>query len=420
MSRRPMVIAFGLFMALAVVAVIAILTGDEPAPQETAEPEQRPLSLPAEPTWSIDVEAWNGSGVEVRDRVAVFHGGDSLRVLDTDTGTTRWSVGQGAELLGGGGSRWATTFGRPTLLTHDGQLAVLTEDVRCAACKPEDLQVAPVGEYGLTLLSAEDGRVLWRTVTTPLGELGGIQAVVADDRTALVSLTAGSVANGWEAIRTVAYDLRDGSELWVVEGSWPLAIVDDVALLHTGDLPPSVDPGIGVLQEATVTAVATATGEQRWDLTDLLDRTELLLVAGDVALVRGADEGKKHPRGMLVTIDEGQLLDELGYGSFDGCGTDGRTLIACPSDGDLLTFQVADGRSGTVTTEVEAGRVDAVWEDRIFVSHGPASRSIDRAGSLLDENLPGDLVTRAGDVVLFRTEDEETGASILNGYRLRS
>jgi hypothetical protein len=414
-----MVMAFGLFMALVVAAVVAILTGDEPAPQETAEPE-RPLSLPAEPTWSTDLDNWDGTGVDARDGVALFHGGSGLRVLDTDTGTTRWSVDQGAELLGGGGSRWATTVGRSTLVTHDEQLAVLTEDVRCAACKPEDLQVAPVGEYGLTLLSAEDGRVLWRTVTIPLGALGGTQAVVADDRIALVAVAAGNVADGWDAIRTTAYDLRDGSELWGVVGSWPLAIVDDVALLHTGTLPPSVDPGIGVLQQATVTGVDTATGEQRWHLTDLYDRTELLLVAGDVALIRGADEGKKHPRGMLVTIDEGQLLDELGYGSFDGCGTDGRTLIACPSDGDLLTFQVADGRSGTVTTEVEVGRVDAVWEDRIFVSHGPASHSIDRAGSLLDENLPGDLVTRADDVVLFRTEDEETGASILNGYRLRS
>lgn len=418
MGRRPMVIAFGLFIALAVVATVAILTG-EPAPQDPAEPELRTLSLPAEPAWSTDVDTWNGTGVEVRDGVTAFNGGDGLRVLDVDTGTTRWSVDQGDELLGGGGSRWALTSGRPTLVTHDEQLAVLTQDFRCADCAPEELLIAPTGEHGLTLLSAEDGRVLWRTVTIPLGATGSLQAVVADDRTALVAFTVGSVANGWEAIRTTAYDLRDGSELWVVDGSWPLAIVEDVALLHTGAVPPSVDPGIGVLLEATVTAVATATGEQRWDLTDLFDRTELLLVAGDVALVRGADEGKKHSRGLLVTIDEGQLLDEFGYGSFDGCGTDGRTLIACPSEGDLLTFQVADGRSGTVTTEVEVGRVDAVWQDRIFVSYGATRHSVDRAGSLLDKNLPGELVTRAGDVVMFRTEDEETGASILDGYRLR-
>lgn len=419
MGRRPVFVAFGLFLVIAAVATMAILTGDDPAPEDAAESDPQPLSLPAEPTWSTDVDNWNGAGVEVRDGVAAFNGGGALGVLDVDTGTTRWSVDQGDELLGGGGSRLALTSGQPTLVTHGEQLAVLTQDLRCADCAPEDLLVAPTGEHGLTLLSAEDGRVLWRTVLVPSGTPGTVSAVVADDRTALVALAVGSVANGWKTVRTTAYDTRDGSELWVVDGSWPLAIVGDVALLHTGAVPPSVDPGIGVLQEATVTAVATATGERRWDLTDLFDRTELLLVAGDVALVRGAEEGKKHPRGLLVTIDEGHRLDEFGYGSFDGCGTDGRTLIACPSDGDLLTFQVADGRLGTVTTEVEVGRVDAVWQDRIFVSHGPASHSIDRAGSLLDENLPGLLVTRADDVLLFRTH-QQAGTTVLTGYRLRA
>jgi hypothetical protein len=418
MARRPILIAFGLFMVMAVVAVLAILTG-EPAAKDTDEPELRPLALPAEPTWS-DASPWDGSGSEVRDGSAVLHGGGGLRVLDTDTGRTRWSVEHGAELPGGGGSRWASTFGWPRLVTHEEQLAVLTEDLRCPGCKPEDLAVTPAGEHGLTLLSAEDGSVLWRTVTIPSGSPGVIHALIADDRIALVALAQGSVADGWETIRTVAYDLRDGSELWVVDGSWPLAIADDVVLLHTGAVPPSVDPGVGVLQEATVTAVATATGEQRWDLADLFDRTELLLVAGDVALVRAADEGKKHPRGLLVTIEDGQRLHELGYGSFDGCGTDGRTLIACPSDGDLLTFQVADGRSGTVATEVEVGRVDAVWQDRIFVSHGPARHSVSRAGTLLDKNLPGDLVARADDVLLFRNRDDDRGMASLDGYRLRS
>ena len=416
MGRRPVLIAFGLFLAMAVVAVVAILTEGT---TKDAEPP-RPLDPTVEPTWSTGVFAVNNLGVDVRDEMALVPGQkEGLGLRDAASGEPRWLIEPGGELPGGGGARWLETGDVPQLVTHDDGLAAVVMDQRCDPCPVGDPDHAPT-ELGVSLLSGEDGRVLWRTPLVPAERIAqdqaGISTFLADDRIVVVGVMA--EADVEVEVRTIAVDIDDGSVLWEVPDVSPLAIAGDVVLTVGHPFLMSEEIGTGGLAAGSVAAVDAATGEQLWDLRDQHDRSQLVLVAGDVALVRVVGEGKRHPRGLVITIDRAQVLEELGYGDLAGCATDQRQIV-CPRDGDLWMFQVTDGEVRTLSPEVEVTRVDALTEDRIYVTANRNRHSVDLEGRLVDENLPGRFVARGEDWVIFQTSDDpQPVEAFIDGYRL--
>lgn len=419
MGRKPIVIAFGLFLAVAVVATIAILTGKT---TDEAEPP-RPLDPAVEPTWSTGVDAFNNLAVDVRDGMALVRGREEgLGLRDAASGEPHWLVGPGDELPGGGGVRWLDGGHAPRLVTRDGGLAAVVADHRCDQCPPGDPNQART-ELGVSLLSGEDGRVLWRTPLVPAERIAQdqprISRFLADDRIVVVGVTADGDAAEVEE-RTIAVAVDDGSVLWEVPDAAPLAIAGDAVLTVGHPFTMSQEIGVGGLATGSVGAVDASTGEPRWNLRDQYDRSQLVLVAGDVALVRVAGEGKRHPRGLVITIDQAQVLDELGYGDLAGCATDQRQIV-CPRGDDLWAFQVADGDVRTISPEVDVDRVDAVTQDRVYVTGNRNRHSIDFEGRLVDDHLPGGFVARGEDWVIFQTAENGPDAvdSFVDSYRLR-
>lgn len=414
MTRRPIFIAFGLFLVVAVGATIALLTGDE------QNEEAQALDLPAEPAWSAPGGPGFGSSPVVRDGMVLVHELDAgLSLRDAATGEVRWTVEPEAELPGGDGRRWRGSTGAQ-FVTHDDRLAVLVSDYGCESCTPS----RPT-DLGIALLSGEDGSVVWRTTVLtaeqmPEDDQPYLDKVVAGDGLALVGLAADEGPGGSRG-RMIAHDFDSGAVLWELADVWPLAAVGDVVLTVSYPFSDSGQPGSGGLSTGRVAAVSAATGKPLWDLADQYDRSELVLTAGDVALVRAVEEDKRHPRGLVVTLDRGQVLEEFGYGDLSGCAADERTLIVCPRDGDLWTFQVADGKVRTIDAEVRVDRVNGIAPDRIYVVASGDNHSIDYDGALVDQGLPGDFLARGDDWVLFLNHDQVDLAPtpFVRGYRIR-
>ena len=419
MGRKPIFIALGLFLVVAVTATVAILTGDE-----TRDAEPRPLDPSVEPTWSTNVTAFNALAADARDGlVLVPEREKGLSLRDGGSGEPRWLIEPEADLPGADGVKWLDAADTPQLVSHDDGLAALVAVQRCDPCSDEDPQSAST-ELGVALLSGEDGHVLWRTPLVPGERMATDQARIstflADDRIAVVGVTSEAETAETE-VRTIAVAVDDGTVLWEVADVSPLAIAGDVVLTVGHPFTMSQTIGAGGLATGSVGAMAADTGEPLWNLRDQYDRSQLVLVAGDVALVRVVGEGKRHPRGLVITLDRAQVLDELGYGDLDGCATDQRQII-CPRDGDLWMFQVEDGAVRTVTPEIDVTGVEAVTADRIYVVGSRNHHSVDLGGRVVDEDLPGRFVARGDDWAIFQTSAADAADSLeafVDGYRLR-
>jgi hypothetical protein len=415
MGRKPIVIGLGLLLVVAVIATVAILTGEE-----TSDAEPRPLDPSVEPAWSTEVTAIDAPAVDVRDGLVLLPEEEGLSLRDGRSGEPRWRIESGADLPGASGVKWLDSADPPQLVSHDDDLAALVVDQRCDPCSNGDPQSAST-ELGVALLSGEDGHVLWRTTLVLPGRKAHDQAriseLLVDDRIAVVGVTSEAETAETE-VRTIAVAVDDGAVLWEVADVSPLAIAGDAVLTVGHPFTMSQTIGAGGIATGSVGALASDTGEPLWNLRDQYDRSQLVLVAGDVALVRVAGEGKRHPRGLVITADRAVVLEELGYGDLDGCATDQRQIV-CPRDGDLWMFQVENGAVRTVTPEIDVTGVDAVTTDRIYVVGSRNHHSVDLGGRVIDEDLPGQFIARGDDWAIFQTSDVDAPEAYVDGYRLR-
>ena len=493
------------FVVLAVPIVVVVLAGsviarsgeDDGARDEEAleqalpsgwqtveEPSGlRPLSLSQDPVWGTDT----GGSMDVvsaavfRDDVAVLLGGDDgnradrIAIVDAATGTPRWSIGGLDELSGGDGAVWWPASDSPlspNVVNQPGGWAVLVP-YYYSPCPSwcHYTQVDQTEEYGVAALSADDGHVLWKTTIVPAATMTDpppatptIRAMVTSDDLAVVVVEPGDIEYApdtqayVDALRVVAIDPLTGSTAWEATGVWPGAIVGDTVLAHAGGDPMRTGLGQDDQREGpALVALEASTGTTRWDLSERFPYSDLVLTAGDIALVAvpadDADEsiGAVAVQGVeTLAIDLETGREETSLGTEMGtCRTDHTSLVACPVSqtgvrgGDrVATFRLDDHEVGVSQARFDGLGIDDVWNGRVFVTAydppqpqlpeypdtggmGPAEAeaarevyqeeweeydswtpverrwSVDPSGRTVDDNVPGEVLAASERYVLF-------------------
>lgn len=339
---------------------------------------------------------FDSPAVTIRDDAVLLRGPQQFSVFDMATGQVRWSVSQlenpsGVKLPGLDGALWGSWLDGPLLRSPGDEAAILTDYWN----PPETNR-----DSGVALLSAATGEVLWRKDIPDFAGLGA-----ADDHTALVATTtSGGVGevDDHGVLKTLALDMNTGEQRWEQIGVWPDAISDDTALGHR-----SLQRHPSPSDDTTAVALDLDTGTQKWDLSERLAKSHVVLAAGDVALVKGSlvkdvEGGVRE----IVATDNGARLRSIGGKS---CHTDERTLITCATQSaelDLYTFDVA--KHTKTESQQPSINVTAVWRNRVFLSAiGEEGYSVDRTGAKVDKKLPGVLIAISDRYAMFDITDEK-------------
>jgi outer membrane protein assembly factor BamB len=179
-------------------------------------------------------------------------------------------------------------------------------------------------------------------------------------------------------------------------------VAGDRVLAEASSKAPDLDAA-----DSTVVGLDAATGQQLWSLADRYTRSEVAFVAGDVALVYARTAGTDTERDVAIMIDvsSGAEITRLGWdrGARTTCATDTSTVIACTLDeklgehpGDsnrLIIFDVPTRKSHPAPAkDLAETEVVAVWGDYIFVRDGHLTWAVDRNGTRVSDDLPGDLI----------------------------
>jgi hypothetical protein len=375
---------------LAVLAALAVTScstpqAELPVPTSTtpAKSTLPRLDVATEATWTSH-EVFDA---QLLDGTALVVGHKTFQVIDTVSGEVRW---EDTDL--GGGATWDSFIGTPHLVG---------EGVVSAYYLPDE------AEYGLALFSAEDGRVVWRTAT---GE--GARLRAADDRVVLVSVTEDGPPVEPADLRMIAFDTRTGDKLWERTGTWPTAIAGDT-VLGVNALAED-DSALSVNVDAVAAAFDVATGKPRWDLGSRYRGSEVVLAAGDVALVHATKSTKTEAKLVLVSTETGKQVAEFGNSEAALCETDGDTTIGCFFDGNSVSVFALDDQT---VTRVTVGDVfEGIGQNRIFLRGlGDSHYTVDLSGRTIDEQLPGEPVTVTDDCLVVHENSQRTK---LAGYRL--
>jgi len=360
---------------------------------------------------------WTSRGIgkyptaDVRDGVAIYDGQEGLALVDAASGAVRWSVTGDEDLPGGDGAQLMSFFVRPRLVGHGNGLAVLADyywtNCPTDSCFGEEWK----DEAGLVLLSAADGRVLWRVPAlgpeSPEPGQARFWLEYVDDRTALISV-AGNENVAPEYVRAMAIDVPSGKVRWERTGFWPRGVAGDTVLGDKNDGHPdsrelddmpddTVEDPVDV-PDGSVAGFDLATGAPRWERED----SEPVVTGGDVALIREA-----RGRGVEAMIVDGATGREVTkfVGAAEFCSGD-EAMLACQVglDGldEVATFRFDDRKVEVSASGLTAFGVDAVWRDRIFVHNKHTRYTITRAGNRVDRQLPGEFLAMTDDYVLFR------------------
>jgi outer membrane protein assembly factor BamB len=379
-----------MLVVLAALATASCSTSEARPPVQTTSAPPPRLTVAAEATWTSH-EVFDA---QLRDGTALVIGHRMFQVVDTATGEVRWQVDSDTSL--GGSATWDSFIGTPHLVGVGRDLAVVS-----AYYRPGE------AEYGLALFSAEDGRVLWRTTTG-----AGARLRVADDRLVLVSVTENGPPTEADDLRMIAFDTRTGDELWERTGTWPTAIAGDT-VLGVNTLVED-DSALSVNVDAVAAGFDVATGEPRWDLGSRYRGSEVTLTAGNVALVHATNATKAEAELVLVSVETGEQVADLGASEAALCATDRDTAMACFLGGNSVSvFGLADRAVTRVAVE---DVFEGVGQNRIFLRGvGDSHYTVDLAGRPLDDQLPGEPVTVTGDCLVVYGNSQRT---TLAGYRL--
>jgi outer membrane protein assembly factor BamB len=411
-------------VAAVVVTVLVWPSGEDPAPPRATAPAPtlKPLRLAENPLWTGPHDI---SWAEERDGLMLIqHGNGGLSLHDATTGTSRWTFEKLHDL---GGVRYSRTFdGGPDerhLIGEEGVL-VQYDEVECRGnfCEP-----GPGDESGLALVSAADGRVVWRTPVVvfpdgPYESRPNPTLRVADDRVAVVSVMTGLVGPEYDkgTRLTVAIDVRTGAKLWErADGVWPMWIAGDT-LLGIASPKPQYIGHTGDPAGVAVVATDLTTGEKRWERAE----SRLASVAGDVALIADGST-----RLTAVTAGDGRQVGVVDHADrIVDCQSDRTALIACSTkvtslNHDIVTFDAGRRKTGTATPgEKTVLSLKSVRAGRIFVNGADprdATRertyTMDSAGNEIDRrlDLPGDILLLTENRAVLATEDATAVYEIL-------
>lgn len=376
MKLRAMLIVFAALVVTSCSAVEVQPVPNSPTTTTSAKSTLPPLDVATEAAWTSDV----GNELRLRDGTALAIGDDTFQVIDTETGDVRWSVNSGTDIAGG---KWDAYVGTPFLVGEGRNLAVLTAYYR----------LGDDNEFGLVLLSAEDGRELWHTST---GE--GLRLQAADDRIALVTVTEGashSEVAELDELKIIAYDVRTGDKAWERTGAWPTAIVGDTVLGVRALEDDAWESGLN--STAVAVAFDAKTGEPRWDLEDRYQASEVVLAVGDVVVVHALQSKKPPAMLMALSAESGEHVADFGDAPDAYCETDGETIVACTPNGRSISVIQVDSKK--VTQLSVDGSLDTVGRDRLYVD-GLDHHSVDLAGVTVDQSMPGKPVLVTDDYLV--------------------
>lgn len=330
-------------------------------------------------------------------------GGSQLAVVDAATGKPRWT----AETAGHGAGQRLELF--PPLA---GPAPVVDSGESWTVLVGYNAGRATEFESGVAAVEGQSGRVRWRTPLNKLPQWSTDREVLvgADDKVA-VSWFA-DIDDDHPKAMVLATDVTDGSTAWETTGMWPQFVTEDRVLGVTSPNPPGLDQAGS---HSYVTALDAETGKKRWDLKNRYGTSELLHVAGAVALIATTQDAKQSSdderAAIIVDAKTGRELAKLGNG--DNCGSDGLRLIACfVSDPEevatrLATFDLSKMEKHLSPEPVEnakVGLIAAVWGDYIFVDDGSIEgerRALDRNGNAISNKLPGSLVGISDEYAAF-------------------
>jgi hypothetical protein len=419
-ARRPLLVALGAVVVLAsVLTVMLVGSAEEPPPTEARpRPELAPLAL-SERVWTAESVSrsvdWRTG--RLRDGRLLVGTEDGIQLVDVESGAALWALDNEADLPGQTVAMDPTaTQQLPFLVRHGDGLGVLVGyDV--FGCDPV--------EAGVALLSGETGGVVWQAPTAPAegcaqNKEGWKQELwAADDTTALVSV-APNLGNPDDPgqVRVLALDVATGQRKWEHQGAWPHAIAGGVALVSPATPMSLTEPG-------TFTALDLATGQPRWSLADRYPVAHLLHTAGDMIVVVTTDKPGENEVVRVLDAATGREVATLPEADPQFCVADA-TLVACRADPltggpRLVTFRPADRAVMTVPIEEHTSLLSVV-QGRISAENAPRKSSIftiDRAGNVIDEKPPGELLAMSDDLLLVRArrdeEDETLAVYRMNG-----
>ena len=455
MRRR---LAWGTGGLLAVLLVVGLGvarcaggSGDDALPHGEKQP--RPVAFSGKPLWDerkLGMTA--AAGIVFRGDAAVVAGdvgssGARLAVADVRTGALRWLVDNGYPLRGGDGAvvrredgyqaeHLRGPGGEPVTYGTGDDWTVLVQYAKGAKGSETEL--------GVAALSGKDGSVRWKH---PLVRPSASDKGDADRERTVRLLGAGPRAvlasvEGEDGLdpETTALDPASGRELWRHEDGWAYRTAGDTVLGETrGDKALSSNLFQDRRDGAAVFALDAATGRQRWILGDAPGGSaHLEAVAGGTAVVKVRErrEGRTSPqdRSMLVDVATGRPTKDSARIESGGdapglfsCADDGR-LIACSAlHGRLVTIRPGKHGEAVATEKRPFGdtsftRVEAVWQDRIFVgsSDGPRFAVVDRAANRLGAAPPGETAAVSERAAAFRVRRDGQASSTPDGIAVHA
>ncbi|KAB2344132.1 outer membrane protein assembly factor BamB family protein [Actinomadura rudentiformis] len=429
LTKRPVLRRLALPLAGLLLLGMALVIRHAGGPEKESLPDgdkpPRPVTFSGRSSWDESRLGLYIEGVEFLGATAIVVGGrflsdrTRLAVVDVRTGTPHWALdtqdpskelpgeplkgGDGATAHDGGVGGLLGSSGKPVHIGAGDDSTVFVQYVIGGEAEET--------ERGVAALSGADGSVRWKSPlirprSGPKGRSNPRQRVnvpAADSHVVLVNMGS-STARG----QTVALDTASGRKLWERDDDWAYQITGNVVLGQ-----PSTDRSRRPWEEEgphdgeNVIALDAGTGKKKWGFDDRYQASHLQATAGGLAVIRAEEMGQAGSRGatrtLVVDTATGQVKGILPENLYN-CGSDGRDLIACveTSDPELVTIRAsAHSRPAVAKKRLFGDRlysrlsIDAVWEDRIFVSGTRRADEttlfamVDRAGNRLASWLPG-------------------------------
>lgn len=399
-----------------VIAMLAAACTDDRSESRPSETSSAPATstldrfeLAARPLWRGDADGLPeimSRATFLNDVLLLEQATKPMAAVDPTTGTPYWTADE--QLLVGNEPKYGdvevtNSAGHAPVVRMENEWVLFVSYVENAEA-----------ESSIAALRLQDASPLWK-VPPP----GPFDIVDANDRVVLLLKTPSLDQHMVHVISA-----SNGSTMWETPDIWPHSVAGDRVLGMVSAHPSGVVP----YEASYVVGLDATTGQRLWSLESRYQRSEIGLVAGDLALVyvwpkpdgpiREAGAGRDSV--VLIDVASGAEVANLGwdFGGRNSCATDDHR-IACTLDADrnvstgksarLVTFDVAR-RAKHVSPEerqdeLSESFVTRVWGDYIFVRDTSVIRgdmwAVDRDGVVVSDKLPGTLIGISDEYAVF-------------------
>lgn len=374
-----------------------------------------PIGLSDEPAWTWPAESDTGeiTDVDFAAGVMVLRAQSALFAVDPASGAVQWRIDSGDEIAGTDGAAWH--LGRSAVVQTASTAMIVVEYARGACWPPgspcpSDDDPSAI-ERGIAAVSVADGSLIWATDIQPAlvdVDDAGLRLGFADESTAIAVVASQYELDGHKeategSVHSVALDVTTGAVSWVGNDGWPVAALDDTVLaVDGGTWPEASDPQAHGRPGGTLVGLDREDGSRVWEYSGEGD-ADVVLTAGDYALVKQESQGRGYEHAMIDPAD-GESVADFGSG-VTGCSTDGTTQVSCWLTGGLIaTFDVdtAEVVAGTVQAPAEQTRMLGVFDGYVFTGRfGYDSYALDPTGADTSGALPGGFLAMNEQYAVF-------------------